>query len=279
MGFIKCVHCNAKINYDARFCSNCGKEVSDSKEAIHEFIVENGKLIKYGGKSAIVIIPEGVVEIGEKAFEYSKGIKQIKIPSTVIKIPECTFLSCKALTKIEVDENNEKFSALDGNLYNKDKTVFLHYSKGTRKKEFVIPEGVIKIGDYAFQCADLNVVVFPNGLKEIGRWAFMHCSHLVSVKLNDELAIIKENAFYGCCYILEITVPGTVCEIGKGAFNFLSSSYIENWENIKRKKDSWGAMIYAKHKEDFSRRVIKGVAGSIVEETAKQYCFRFEKLK
>ena len=43
----------------------------------------------------------------------------------------------------------------------------------------VIPEGVKKIGDYAFREEyDLTAVTFPESLQKIGSWAFEDCGIL-----------------------------------------------------------------------------------------------------
>ena len=88
-----------------------------------EFDINNGVLRKYKGNSEKVIIPDGVIEIAEDAFE-NTHIREIVFPSTIKKIErfsffnsaiskvtfnyglevihDCAFLGCKSLEEIEL---------------------------------------------------------------------------------------------------------------------------------------------------------------------------------
>ncbi len=63
-----------------------------------DFIIEDGKLIKYTGNSKNVIIPDEVTVIGENAFSH-KDIKSVTMPS-VVKIERKAFFDCKYLKNV-----------------------------------------------------------------------------------------------------------------------------------------------------------------------------------
>ena len=43
-------------------------------------------------------------------------------------------------------------------------------------EKVVLPQGLIKIGDYAFYtCRSLKSIVIPSSVSDIGKWAFYHC--------------------------------------------------------------------------------------------------------
>ena len=50
------------------------------------FVIENGRLIKYEGPGGSMEIPEGVTEIGDRAFRYCKGLTEVMIPATVKRV-------------------------------------------------------------------------------------------------------------------------------------------------------------------------------------------------
>lgn len=86
--------------------------------------------------------------------------------------------------------------------------------------EFVIPEGVVKIGDHAFrECKNLTRVTFPSTLEEIGYHAFHDCESLAEVRFPPSLRRIDSNAFTGCNAITEVVVPEGVTFMGNGAFS------------------------------------------------------------
>lgn len=71
-----------------------------------------------------VIIPAGVISIGENAFACCRSLTSVNIPSSVTRIGRCAFSECSGLTSIK------------------------------------IPKGVTNIGAYAFfGCNNLNIVI------------------------------------------------------------------------------------------------------------------------
>ena len=50
---------------------------------IHNFEIENGILKKYKGDGGDVILPEGITEIGERAFHLCQTLTAITIPEGV----------------------------------------------------------------------------------------------------------------------------------------------------------------------------------------------------
>ena len=56
------------------------------------FKMQRHTLLKYEGTAEEVIIPDGVKEIGERAFSYNKTVKHVWIPDGVEKIGRHAFL-------------------------------------------------------------------------------------------------------------------------------------------------------------------------------------------
>lgn len=120
----------------------------------------------------ILEIPSGVTEIGTLAFVNCIGLTCIVIPDSVIKIGKEPFLDCTGLTNIIVDEENKCFSAKDGILYSKGKSL-LHICPPGKIGEVVIPNSVTEITAKAFWgCSGLTSVEIPNSVAEIGEYAF-----------------------------------------------------------------------------------------------------------
>ena len=63
----------------------------------NDFVIENGSLTKYEGPGGSVEIPEGVTEIGDRAFQYCKGLTEVMIPATVKRVGKGAFRHCENL--------------------------------------------------------------------------------------------------------------------------------------------------------------------------------------
>ncbi len=111
-----------------------------------------------------------------------------------------------------------------------------------RVRTVSVPEGVVSIGDYAFEncfnlleavlpeslerigegafddCAILSVIALPSGLTEIGDYAFRNCGALTHINLPERVRSVGANPFAGCVHLTRITVspqhPNLVFENG-----------------------------------------------------------------
>lgn len=69
------------------------------------------------------------------------------------------------------------------------------------------------------ECSNLEGIVLPNTLKDIGASAFEKCSKITSITIPDSVTYIGEGAFEGCSKIKTITISSSAAIIGKGAFS------------------------------------------------------------
>lgn len=95
-------------------------------------------------------------------------------------------------------------------LYEIDGSKILKYTG--EEKNIVIPNGITEIGDYAFS-SNKNIVsiAFPNETKVIGRSAFEHCDNLTSVTFGAGLNQVQRGAFgYGSNKISLVIYTGSL---------------------------------------------------------------------
>ena len=113
----------------------------------------------------------------------------------------------------------------------------------------VLPEGVKEIGKYAFQeCKKMTYVSLPTTLQKIGSGAFESCVLLEKAELPENLTEIGANVFYNCNLLADVRIPEQVTYIGENAFSNITgqdSLYIpdkvvavggnafENWSALR----------------------------------------------
>ena len=124
-------------------CSICDENVI-SYPISQGLEIENGVVVGRGScEDEYIVVPQGVIAIGDGAFSYEKDILGVLLPENVTEIRDGAFEHCDSLQVIN------------------------------------IPEGVTSIGDNAFfSCKALIGVLIPNSVKTIGRKAFSNCGYL-----------------------------------------------------------------------------------------------------
>ncbi|MBQ7454926.1 MAG: leucine-rich repeat protein [Clostridia bacterium] len=97
-------------------------------------------------------------------------------------------------------------------------------------REVVLPEGLEEIGEYAFSgCNDLVRLHLPSTLKTIGPGAFESCMRLQWLNLEDtQVVVIDEGAFWFNMYLESLGLPATLETVGEN--NFVSCFYLERWD-------------------------------------------------
>ena len=180
-----------------------------------------------------VVLREGITEVEESAFKECKNLEEIVLPDSLTGIGGIggwAFSGCSGLRKIYIPDNDTAFVGL-GAFYDCDGSVKILGSKFLdsigvktladyrRLDKITLPDGLTEIGDYAFSfCSGLREIHLPDGLTKISEGAFSGCSGLTEIRLPDGVTEIGSSAFRGCRGLTEIHLPDSVTEIGGGAF-------------------------------------------------------------
>ena len=140
-----------------------------------------------------VTIGNSVTRIGYSAFYGCTSLTSITIPDSVTSIGNSAFYGCTGLKEVHIS-SVEKWCNIDfaSNVYyGRDTANPLYYAhnlylNGEKVTDLVIPDGVTNIGDYAFVgCTGLKSVTVPESVEYIGRYAFSACP--------DDLLMITDN--------------------------------------------------------------------------------------
>ena len=119
-----------------------------------------------------VSLSNTVERISDYAFGGYNHLTKIVIPAGVTYISPTAFLEAPYITNFMVYVGNPVYTAVDGVLMSKDKTVLLSVPAG-KTGDYTVPAGVTEIGAYAFAYLDLDSLTLPDSLTWIGEFAFM----------------------------------------------------------------------------------------------------------
>ena len=173
-----------------------------------DFVIENGVLKKYKGKSADVVIPDSVIGIGDGAFFNCRNLTSISIPDSVMSIGKRAFEYCVSLSNIMIP----------GSVKNIGEYAFRYCFK---LKDIIIPDGITSIERSAFEnCDSLANILIPDSVTSIEKSAFKDCRSLTSIIIPDSVTSIGERGFFDCESLTSVTVPASVESIGDYAFGF-----------------------------------------------------------
>ncbi len=168
-----------------------------------DFEVKNGTLIKYHGNDRNVVVPEGIVAIGESAFKNNDSLVSAELPSSLCRIDQFAFAGCINLSSINLPDSITKICSF---------AFSSCYKLTLLKKE--LPQSLVDIGQEAFSnCSLITELVFPSKLVSIGARAFFHCELLKKIKFSKTTRFIDFAAF-GFTKLKDIYYEGTVEEFG-----------------------------------------------------------------
>ena len=163
------------------------------------------------------------------AFAYCTTLTKVRIPKTLADIEHYAgnevcknpFVGCTCLESIEVDEKNPSICAVDGALYNKNKSRLYCYPAGAKAKTYNVPDDVTWIGGSAFaHNLYLAAVEIPNSVTFMGFGTFSGCRNLKSVRLSENLKYLEAYTFDNCENLHVIDIPQNVSGFAESVFRW-----------------------------------------------------------
>ena len=225
-----------------------------------------------------IVFKEGVTIIGRDSFAENSVLETVEFPKSLLVSEDHAFWGC-----IKVKTVVYKGSVSDWCNIEFKHTFYCASNPVEYAQQLIIddkivvdlniPEGVTKIGDYAFsRYKALKSVVLPSTLKEIGVYAFNECEQLhrtefkgninewcnINIGLHgsptchsknlyinnhdiseinvfNSVSKINDYAFEGCGNLCKVTLPDDIKEIGMYAFrNCVRLSIINIPNSVKK---------------------------------------------
>lgn len=247
-GYKDVVFIPEKVSYD-------GKEYTVT--AIGE------RAFEYNYELLSVVMPNTIRSIKEFAFNGCINLKSLTISSEVSEIGDYAFMGLSSLEHLAVDCHNKTFDSRgDCNAIIRTRTnTLLVGCKAT-----VIPDGVEVIAGNAFiSCQDSSIepfeLNFPPSVEIIEPFAFNCCYPLSAVTFSEGLRRIGRWAFMGTS-IECLEIPASVTEIDEQAFiscDSLKVIKVRKGNNVYDSRKGCNAII-----ESATGRLLRGSEGTTI---------------
>lgn len=155
------------------------------------------------------IVPEGVREIGPRAFE-GQPFKNIVLPSSLLQISQYAFYNCNTLESVTFKEGCQ----------------------------------LETIGEYAFRfCENLKEINIPDTVMTIGEYAFADCVNATTLKLPANIEALGNYAFAGTTALKSVEFPASLKVTGQYTFACSGVESVKFNEGIEYLGLSWAAKL------------------------------------
>ena len=149
-----------------------------------------------------LILPDSITRIGNFAFK-SAEIKTLRLPANISYLGTYSFAFCSNLEKIIFPAGLDTLEASGWGAFS-----------GTEFKTVEFETGVTKVPDDILTNSDVEEVILPDTVKEIGARSFWGCKSLKSISLPEGLETLGQYCFRDCEGLEEITIPSTLKQVG-----------------------------------------------------------------
>ncbi|EAY17686.1 surface antigen BspA-like [Trichomonas vaginalis G3] len=165
-----------------------------SIEEGHESLNISNGLLTYGNDTLVLVtpqftkselrIPESVTYINHEAFITNRYIKKLYIPFTVYIVDSSNIIHSTSIEKLEIS-------------FDSNATFYMGVRDNKKLKFINISTQFDKIGDNSFSNNEnLEEVVLPSTITEIGNYAFNMCPKLKTINI-ENVSVFGEYAFNG----------------------------------------------------------------------------------
>ena len=172
-----------------------------------------------------VHLGKDVMRVGAYAFDGCREVSTIYVPPSLRLVGAHAFNESLQPPVVHITDLgawcNINFTDVYANPLSRKGLLYLNGELLTHAE---IPDGVMKIGNYAFYgYKSLVSVDMPSSISQVGDYAFSYCDGLETVSFSPRLTNIGNYAFYRCEKLSSADLPESLGQLGAYAFSWCGS--------------------------------------------------------
>lgn len=160
-----------------------------------------------------IVLPEGVEVIGEHAFSFLKNLELVSFPGSLKTIEAEAFSCCYNLQKADLTNVTRIGAKAFAGCRSLRDISFPKYAEVLGAED---PDG--KHMEGVFDRVPAKHVVIPTSIKMLDSFIFMHNTELTDVTIPGNIKVIGKGAFWGCTNLKSVEIEEGVEEIKPQAF-------------------------------------------------------------
>jgi len=156
-----------------------------------------------------VTLEEGIEVLEQSALGgQCKTGNMVHIPASLKRFDNLAVWIASGYT---VAEDNPYYTAVEGVLYNKEKTALVDYPKKRMAVEYRIPDWVCEIKEGAFQRLNYtNKIYIPSSVQMMQKSYLFQWSEIEEVYVDDGVPFSGSSTFYGCSKLVRVRLPENI---------------------------------------------------------------------
>lgn len=177
--------------------------------------------------------------VGKHSFYLCNNLKEVIIPSSVIKLENNPFSGCNQLT---LKNGSPYYHVVDSVIYDRDYSSIIGCLNSIDTDELVLKDIKRICRNSFWNCKGIRKIIFPTTLQDIGYNPFVGCSNIEFVSYSENY-IVYNNALFTkdksklVCYpakyaIGEMTLPDETTTLERGAFSGCDTMTGINLHNV-----------------------------------------------
>ena len=180
-------------------------------------------------------------------YDDCPGLISISFPASIEELNPGMIGYFSNLLHIEIHPDHPEYIVENSIVFNRDKTELIRYPTG-RKGEYVVPDTVVKIGNYAFSdCTGLTSVTIHPLVVSLGYNAFYNCTELLSVDMPKSLKYKKNRVFENCNKLPQF-IESQNDSIKQGKIKQLQGTSAYDWIDNLMKNSKYPYKMNQEHK-------------------------------